>query len=146
MSDKIERLTKQRDELREQANKLSEQIKELKLEELNLNRLQDKYIKYNDGFDNITYMKVDEIMKDTFRFKNFEISYMLRGIGFSYEFTGYDDATSFYWDYWYEEYIYGDERDFIKKINSIEIITEEEFDKKFEEGLALLKTYHYKHK
>ena len=146
MSDKIERLTKQRDELREQANKLSEQIKELKLEELNLNRLQDKYIKYNDGFDNITYMKVDEIMKDNFRFKNFEISYMLRGIGFSYEFTGYDDATSFYWDYWLEEYIYGDERDFIKKINSIEIITKEEFDKKFEEGFELLKSYHYKHK
>ena len=31
-------------------------------------------------------------------------------------------------------------------INSIEIITEEEFDKKFEEGFDLLKTYHYKHK
>lgn len=146
MSDKIEKLTKQRDELYDQANKLAEQIKELKLEELNLNKLQDKYIKYNDGFDNITYMKVEEIMKDNFRFKNFDISYMLRGLGFSYEFTGYDDATSFYWDYWLEEYIYGDERDFIKKINSIEIITEEEFDKKFEEGLVLLKTYHYKHK
>ena len=146
MSDKIEKLTKQRDELYDQANKLAEQIKELKLEELNLNKLQDKYIKYNNGFDVITYMKVEEIMKDNFRFKNFDISYMLRGIGFSYEFTGYDDATSFYWDYWLEEYIYGDERDFIKKINSIEIITEEEFNKLFEEGLVLLKTYHYKHK
>lgn len=146
MSDKIEKLTKQRDELYDQANKLAEQIKELKLEELNLNKLQDKYIKYNNGFDVITYMKVEEIMKYNFRFQNFEISYMLRGIGFSYEFTGYDDATSFYWDYWYEEYIYGDERDFIKKINSIEIITEEEFNKAFEEGFDLLKTYHYKHK
>ena len=146
MSDKIEKLTKQRDELYDQANKLAEQIKELKLEELNLNKLQDKYIKYNNGFDVITYMKVEEIMKDNFRFENFDISYMLRGIGFSYEFTGYGDATSFYWDYWFEEYIYGNERDFIKKINSIEIITEEEFNKLFEEGLVLLKTYHYKHK
>jgi len=146
MSDKIEKLTKQRDELYDQANKLAEQIKELKLEELNLNKLQDKYIKYNNGFDVITYMKVEEIMKDTFRFQNFEISYMLRGLGFSYEFTGYDDATSFYWDYWYEEYIYGDERDFIKKLESIEIITEEEFNKLFDGGIELLKTYHYKHK
>lgn len=146
MSDKIEKLTKQRDELYDQANKLAEQIKELKLEELNLNKLQDKYIKYNNGFGVITYMKVEEIMKDNFRFQNFEISYMLRGLGFSYEFTGYDDATSFYWNYWYEEYIYGNERDFIKKINSIKIITEEEFNKAFEEGFDLLKTYHYKHK
>lgn len=146
MSDKIERLTKQRDELLDQADKLSKQITELKLDELNLNELKGKYIKYNNGFDVITYMKVEEIIKDNFQFKNFDISYMLRGLGFSYEFTGYGDATNFYWDYWYEEYIYGDEETFKKKINSIEIITEETFNWLFDGGLTLLKTYHYKHK
>ena len=89
-------------------------------------------------------MLVDCIMKDVIRYTNYDYCYMFRGLGFFSEFTGYGDATSFYWDYWYEEYIYGDEREFIKKIDSIEIITKEEFNKAFEKGIKLLQEYHYK--
>ena len=143
-NDIIESLKKKQDILYSKIDKISEQIKEEKRKLINLDKFEGKYIKYNDTYGCDSYIHVDTIMREYTRFSNFDICYMFRGTGFTFEFTGYADATSFYWDYWYEEYIYGDEMEFIKKINSIEIITEEEFNKAFEEGIKLLQEYHYK--
>lgn len=138
-NDIIESLKNKKDILYNKIDKINEQIREEKRKLINLDKFEGKYIKYHD-----TYMLVDCIMKDATKYTNYDYCYMFRGLGFFSEFTGYGDATSFYWDYWYEEYIYGDEREFIKKIDSIEIITKEEFNKAFEKGIKLLQEYHYK--
>ena len=144
IAEKIENLEKECKELRDKEHKIQDEIKQLKMIDLHIDKFEGKYIKYKDTYGCDSYIHVDTIMREYTRFTNFDICYMFRGTGFTFEFTGYDDATSFYWDYWYEEYIYGDEREFIKKIDSIEIITEEEFNKAFEEGIKLLQEYHYK--
>ena len=142
----IEKLEKERDELYNKAHEISDKIKDLKIKEVNLNGFEGKYIKYEDEEGFPEYMHVNWVTKETLRHSNFDYSYMLRGLGFYGEFTGYGDATQFFWSYWDEIYIYGDGDDFKEKVKKIKIITKEEFDEAFEKVLEQVKHYHYKHK
>lgn len=132
-------------ELREESSKLFDLAKDMKKKLINLD-FKGKYIRYGDEFDsNPIYMKVDWITEDKIRYARFDYSYMFRGLGFFGEFTGYGDATEFDWSYWFEFYIYGDGKNFFKKVDKIEEITKEEFDEAFEEMLKSVREYHYKH-
>lgn len=142
----IEKLEKERDELYNKAHEISDKIKDLKIKEVNLNGFEGKYIKYEDEEGFPEYMHVNWVTKETLRYSNFDYSYMLRGLGFYGEFTGYGDATMFSWSYWHEFYIYGNEGNFQEKIKKIQIIAKEEFDEAFEKVLEQVKYYHYKQK
>ena len=147
-NDIIESLKKKQDILYSKIDKISEQIKEEKRKLINLDKFEGKYIKYHDTiFGGTVYMLVDCIMRDKTRYTNYDYCYMFRGLGFSSEFTGYGDATSFSWDYWYEFYFHGNESDFFEKIEKeITIITKEEFNKEFENVIKQLKEFHYTNK
>ena len=127
----IEELEKERKELYEKAHNIEQEISELKIKDLNLD-YEGKYIKYKDDYETEHYCYVTTIMKDTYVYHGFDISYMLRGLGFYGEFTGYGDATSFCWSYWHEIYIYAQSvEEFKKKTENITEITKEEFNKAF---------------
>lgn len=138
----IEKLEKERDSLYKKANDLSNKIKELKIKTIGLEGFEGKYIKYEEEEGYPEYMLVDWVTKDCTWHKNFDYSYLFRGLGFYGEFTGYGDATMFSWSYWHEFYIYGHEGDFQEKIKKIQIITKEEFESAFEEMLNKVKEYH----
>lgn len=138
----IEKLEKERDSLYKKANDLSNKIKELKIKTIGLEGFEGKYIKYEEEEGYPEYMLVDWVTKDCTWHKNFDYSYLFRGLGFYGEFTGYGDATMFSWSYWHEFYIYGHEGDFQEKIKKIQIITKEEFENAFEEMLNKVKEYH----
>ena len=138
-------LEKELRSLYDKQNKVSEQIRKLKLEAINI-PFEGKYIKYVDTFDSTPiYMKVDWIRQDNSKASKIQpYSYTFKGVGFFGEFTGYDDATDFEWSYWFEFNITGDYDGIQKKISKIEEITKEEFDEAFEIMLESLKEYHYK--
>lgn len=135
----IEKLQKQADKYWNKYIELSNKIKDKKLEVFDILKYEGKYIKYGE-----TYLKVESVMRDPFRYVKFDFCYVFRGLGFCSEFTGYHDATFFDWSYWYEKYIYGDFNKINEKFNNIVEITEEEFDAAFEKCLKKLKTFHYK--
>ena len=112
-NDEIQILEKECDKLFDKAYALHDKIKQKKKELVNLD-YEGKFIKYNDGWGRIIYMRVDWVTNDSTRFTDKDFSYLFRGLGFDGEFTGYGDATDFSWGYWYEFYIYGNEQDFLK--------------------------------
>ena len=138
----IQKLESEKQELYKKAKELSEKIKELKVKTLNLDGFEGKYIKYEEEEGFPEYMLVDHIIRDKTWYQNFDHAYLFRGLGFYGEFTGYEDATSFSWGYWHEFYIYGDEDDFLKKVNKIQIISKEEYDKAFEDTVGKLIEFH----
>lgn len=141
----IETLENKLDELITETQEVRKKIRDLKLESLNLD-LEGKYIKYHDDFGWTHYCLVYWVTKDTIRYGNFEYAYMIRGLGFSGEFVGYHDCTSFSWDYSYEFYIYDNDIDkFKKEIEKIEEITKEEFDSVLLEMLGKVSEYHKKY-
>lgn len=141
MEKTIEELEKERRELYDKAHDIENEIRKMKIDEINLD-YEGKFIKYMDTFGNERYCYVTTIMKDKYAYPNFEISYLIRGLGFDGEFTGYGDATSFYWSYWYEFYIYAnDVEEFRKKTEGITEITKEEFDKEFNSQVKKLLEY-----
>lgn len=144
-NDEIQALEKKCNKLFDKAYALRNEIKEKKKALVNLD-YEGKYIKYDDGWGRTIYMKVEWVVVDKTRFSDKDFSYMFRGLGFEGEFTGYGDATSFYWDYWYEFYIYGDEKQFLDGIDRITEITQEEFNIEFDKQIKLIKEYHYTHK
>lgn len=141
MDKTIEELEKERVELYDKAHEVERKIREKKLNDLNID-YEGKYIKYKDDYEIEHYCYVTTIMKDNCVYHNFDISYMFRGIGFDGEFTGYGDATSFSWSYWYEIYIYAQTpEDFKKKAEGIKEITKEEFDRAFYDHVEKLLEY-----
>ncbi len=141
---KIEELDKKRDALRDEENSLSEEIRKLELEQLNM-PWEGKYIKYVDTFDSSpTYMKVKWIRESKEQTdRKHPYAYTFAGLGFYGEFTGADDDTEFYWSYWFEFTIKGNYAEVKKKIDKIVEIDKEEFDEAFDEMLNSLKEYHH---
>ena len=141
----IKELEKELTSLAEKRDELKSKIKSLKVQQISDTlKLEGTYIKYTDEFDNTHYLKVDWIREDNTVYTD-TISLCLKGYGFSGEFLGYDDATSFDWSYFYELYICGrTDEDFKEKAKKVQVITKEEFDTAFEEMLNKLKEYHNK--
>lgn len=141
MEKTIEELEKEREELYDKAHEIEEEIRAKKINEINLD-YEGKFIKYVDMFGNERYCYVTAIMKDRYAYPEFNICYLIRGLGFDGEFTGYGDATDFYWSYWYEFYIYAqDIEEFKKKTACITEITKEEFDNAFYAKVEKLMEY-----
>lgn len=141
----LEVLEKELDGLLDREQEIHDKIRDLKLKSLNLD-LEGKYIRYHDDFGWTHYCLVFWVTKDKIRYGNFEYAYMIRGLGFSGEFVGYHDCTSFSWDYNYKFYIYDNDIDgFKKKIGKIEEITREEFDSVVLEMLGKVSEYHKKY-
>lgn len=145
VTEEILNLQKKANKYWDKYSEIKKLIIEKKKECINLD-FEGKFIKYDDGWGRIIYMKVDWVTVDKLCHADKDFSYMFRGLGFDGEFTGYGDATDFSWSYWYEFYIYGDEETFLNSINRIKEITEEEFNMAFDEQINNLKEYHYKHK
>ena len=140
----IATLEKELSSLYDKQNKVSEQIRKLKLEAINI-PFEGKYIKYVDTFDSTPiYMKVDWIRQDNSKASKMQpYSYTFKGFGFFGEFTGYDDATQFEWSYWFEFNITGDYDGIQEKISRIEEITKEDFNLAFEYSINEIKELHY---
>ena len=134
MDKTINELEKERSELYDKIHSVDSEIRKKKFEALNLD-LEDKYIKYVDTFETTHFVHVRYVTEDRFYCSthNIDYAYLITGHGFDGEFTGYDDATDFYWSYWYELRISSMDADtIIREINKIEIITKEEFDTEFD--------------
>lgn len=141
MEKTIEELERARRELYDKAHEIEDEIHQRKIEEINLD-YEGKFIKYKGDFGVEHYCYVTTIMKDKYTYPSFNISYLIRGLGFDGEFTGYGDATSFYWSYWYEFYIYAqDVEEFKKKTANIKEITKDEFDQVFKTKVKNLLEY-----
>lgn len=137
----IEKLEKRRHKLYDEIDSINDKIRELELSDVNLQDLKGKYIQYTeDGITNVMF--VEDIMRERTRYQNFDAAWILRGIGFSGEFTGYGDATWFGWDYWHELCIYGNVKEFKEKVEKIEILTKEEYQTEFDKFMNNVKLYH----
>ena len=144
INDEITELEKQADTAWDKYNNLRKEITEKKNELVGLSQWKGKFIKYHDEFfEHTVYMKVDDVMRDKVRHTDKDFSYVLRGIGFEGELTGYQDETWFEWGLWHELYLCGDEEQFIKQIDYIHEIDEKEFNKKFDEFIEGAKKQHY---
>ena len=87
----------------------------------------------------VNYVTDDKFYRSTY---GVEYAYSIVGHGFDGEFTGYDDATNFYWSCWYELQISSMDIDnLIQEISKIKIITKEEFDSEFEKCVSNLIDY-----
>lgn len=101
---------------------------EFEHKELNLDFYEGKYIEYDDHV-----MYVEDVFRNNVFHKNFEFSYLLRGLGFYSCLVGYGDATDVEWGYWHELYIDGHTKSELEdKLKKIKIITKEEYSEKFD--------------
>lgn len=143
--EEIDQLEQEADSLYEEYSKLRDKVLQERRKNINLD-FEGQYIKYKDSLSGIThYCLVDWITKDTVRFTRFTYAYMIRGLGFRGRFTGYDDDTFFDWDYSYEFHIFDNSLDkFKEKVNSIEVITREEFLEAFGECMNKASEYNVK--
>lgn len=140
----IEALEKEYDAASEKARELGKKLRNLKRQKTLPVYLEGQFIKYKeDGYTH--YVHVNWVY-DSFRYKNFDYGCTIRGFGFGGEFTGYYDATSWEWDYMYELDIFSSyEEEFKLKIDSIQVIDEEEFMSGLEKMLKQVKTLSKKH-
>lgn len=93
---------------------------------------KDKFVKIKTYIDNIIYLRVDELFKHK-SINNSDDVIILRGYGFTYEFTAYADATYAHWDFYKSYEINLSHSDLNTIINDIHIIDKDEFNKAFEE-------------
>lgn len=143
--EKLALLETEEENIRRRLNEIRNEVKQIELKKLSLDKFHQNFISYIEPGDSIRrYMFVETIMVDDLHYRNFDFHYIMRGYGFSGEFTEYHDATWFNWDYMDEIYIYGMMNDFEKKVSHIKIITKEEFDQKFNEYLDKTKELHAK--
>ena len=123
----IEDVDEEIESARKNLEKLYDERLEFQHKELNLG-FEGKCIEFENHV-----MYVEDVMRDTFRFQNFDFCYLFRGLGFYSVITGYSDATDIEWSYWHELYIYGNtKKEFENKLNKIKIITKEEYSQKFD--------------
>ena len=147
MQEKIDELTNKRSELYDKIYEINEEIRQIRLNEIHLD-IEGKFIKYKSMFGIEHYCYVTDVIFDKLavEYGNTKFSYLIRGHGFCGEFTGYSDETSFNWSYWHEFNIESTDIDFLKKqVESVEIITKEEFDKEFEKQVSNLIDYKAKY-
>jgi hypothetical protein len=93
---------------------------------------KDKFVKIKTYIDNVIYLRVDELFKHK-SINNSDDVIILRGYGFTYEFTAYADATYAHWDFFQSYEINLSHSDLNTIINDIHIIDKDEFNKAFEE-------------
>lgn len=142
MEKTINDLNEEKKLLYKQIHEIDDKIRETELSQLHLD-CKGKFIKYKNDFGIEHYCHVSTIMKDKYTYPEFNICYLIRGLGFDGEFTGYGDETDFNWSYWYEFYIYAQNaNEFSKKTENIKEITKEEFNSKFYSYIEKLLEYH----
>jgi hypothetical protein len=123
----IEVLEKEYDTAWKKAIEIREKLHELKRQQALPVELEGKFIKYEENCF-VHYILVEWVYDDPLRYKNFEYGCTIRGFGFGGEFTGYHDATDWKLDYMYEIDIFSShEEEFRLKLDSIQIIDENEF-------------------
>ena len=138
----IESLEHEVNVLSEQLWEAKEKLRQARINEVNLDFI-GKFIKYSDPSDDVTdYMYVRDISKDIYMHPSHDLSYAIKGFGFCGEFTGFNDATWLNWDFEQEFYVYGDAKEFKEKVESIKVITPEEFEREFNNHVEAMKMHH----
>ena len=134
MLEELKKLLKEKDEAyKEFRSKYDEKCDEVNNKILELLPYEGKLIKVQD--DIITYIRVREVFKHGNRI-------VIRGYGFSSEFTEYADAT---WSHWtFMKYFEFDFDDIEREIKKITIITESEFNSAFDEMINGMRYEHMK--
>ena len=134
MLEELKKLLKEKDEAyKEYRSKYDEKCDEVNNKILELLPYEGKLIKVQD--DIITYIRVREVFKHGDRI-------VIRGYGFSSEFTEYADAT---WSHWtFMKYFEFNFDDIEREIKKIAIITETEFNSAFDEMINSMRYEHMK--
>lgn len=134
MLEELKKLLKEKDEAyKEYRSKYDEKRDEVNNKILELLPYEGKLIKVQD--DIITYIRVREVFKHGNRI-------VIRGYGFSSEFTEYADAT---WSHWtFMKYFEFDFDDIEQEIKKITIITETEFNSAFDKMINNIRYEHMK--
>ena len=134
MLEELKKLLKEKDEAyKEYRSKYDEKCDEVNNKILELLPYEGKLIKVQD--DIITYIRVREVFKHGNRI-------VIRGYGFSSEFTEYADAT---WSHWtFMKYFEFDFDDIEQEIKKITIITETEFNSAFDKMINNIRYEHMK--
>lgn len=132
MLEELKKLLKEKDEAyKEFRSKYDEKCDEVNNKILELLPYEGKLIKVQD--DIITYIRVREVFKHGNRI-------VIRGYGFSSEFTEYADAT---WSHWtFMKYFEFDFDDIEQEIKKITIITETEFNSAFDKMINNIRYEH----
>lgn len=141
MQHEIEALEKEYDTAWKKAIEIREKLHELKRQQALPVELEGKFIKYEeDSF--VHYILVDWVYDNPLKQQNFEYACTIRGFGFGGKFTGYHEATTWEWDYMYEIDIFSSyEEEYRLKIDSIQIIDENEFRLGFDTMLKDIKSF-----
>lgn len=134
MLEELKKLLKEKDEAyKEFRSKYDEKCDEVNNKILELLPYEGKLIKVQD--DIITYIRVREVFKHGNRI-------VIRGYGFSSEFTEYADAT---WSHWtFMKYFEFNFDDIEREIKKITIINETEFNSAFDEMINSMRYEHMK--
>ena len=134
MLEELKKLLKEKDEAyKEFRSKYDEKCDEVNNKILELLPYEGKLIKVQD--DIITYIRVREVFKHGSRI-------VIRGYGFSSEFTDYADAT---WSHWtFMKYFEFNFDDIEREIKKITIINETEFNSAFDEMINSMRYEHMK--
>ena len=134
MLEELKKLLKEKDEAyKEFRSKYDEKCDEVNNKILELLPYEGKLIKVQD--DITTYIRVREVFKLGNRI-------VIRGYGFSSEFTEYADAT---WSHWtFMKYFEFDFDDIEQEIKKITIITETEFNSAFDKMINNIRYEHMK--
>lgn len=138
LDSEILELEKEYTEVSSKLHDIHDKIINLQLKKYALNDLEGKFIKYQRDDSIVDYMLVDWVYEQHITSCSFEKTF--RGIGFSYEFTGYYDATWCEFDFMKEFTISNNsEKEFKEEIDKIKIITKEEFELAFNEMINNMK-------
>ena len=134
MLEELKKLLEEKDEAyKEFRSRYDEKCDEVNNKILELLPYEGKLIKVQD--DIITYIRVREVFKHGNRI-------VIRGYGFSSEFTEYADAT---WSYWtFMKYFEFDFDNIEREIKKITIITETEFNSAFDKMINNIRYEHMK--
>lgn len=134
MLEELKKLLKEKDEAyKEFRSKYDEKCDEVNNKILELLPYEGKLIKVQD--DIITYIRVREVFKHGNRI-------VIRGYGFSSEFTEYVDAT---WSHWtFMKYFEFDFDNIEREIKKITIINETEFNSEFDKMINSMRYEHMK--
>jgi hypothetical protein len=134
MLEELKKLLKEKDEAyKEFRSKYDEKCDEVNNKILELLPYEGKLIKVQD--DITTYIRVREVSKHGNRI-------VIRGYGFSSEFTEYADAT---WSHWtFMKYFEFDFDNIEREIKKITIINEAEFNSEFDKMINSMRYEHMK--
>ena len=138
MLEELKKLLKEKDEAyKEYRSKYDEKCDEVNNKILELLPYEGKLIKVQD--DNLYYIPLYIRVREVFKHGN---KIIIRGYGFSSEFTEYADAT---WSHWtFMKYFEFDFDNIEREIKKISIINETEFNSAFDEMINSMRYEHMK--